>query len=211
MSFKPYFLLIFLFFFLQKAEAQQRRFNAGLLLGFNMSQIHGDAEVGFNKLGFLGGLQAQINLKEKADIGLEIAFSQLGSRSTKNSFSFFPFKATLNYIAVPVYFKYKDWKAEDSDNEIYYRLHFLGGLSYGRLFSTKMEGFFEPLDGFLNDNYMGILVGALYHINPKLAAGARWEKGLLDIYNNDFDEGPNIERGRLIDVHLSVYLTYSFL
>jgi hypothetical protein len=211
MSSKQYFLLIFLFCFVQNTEAQQRRFNAGLLLGFNMSQIHGDAEVGFNKLGLLSGLHAQINLKEKADIGLEIAFSQLGSRSTKNSFSSEPFKATLNYVAVPVYFKYKDWVAEGSDKETYYRLHFLGGLSYGRLFSTKMEGFFESLDGFLNDNYMGILVGAVYFINPKLGAGARWEKGLLDIYNNDFDEGPNIERGRLIDVHLSIYLTYSFL
>lgn len=209
MSSKYYFSLLILIGLIQQVDAQDRRFNAGILLGANLSQIQGDDEAGYSKIGLFTGLNVQIKLKDKTEIGVELALSQLGSRSTNNSATFFPFKSTLNYVNVPVYFKYKDWLNEE---EQYYRLHFLGGLSYGRLFSTKMEGSpFVDVDDFLREDYVGILFGAIYYINSQLGVCGRWERGIIDLYNNNFDEGPDISRGSLWSKHLTLYVTYSFL
>lgn len=214
MSLKHSFSLLILLLFFQIGMAQDepiQRFNAGLMLGGSIAQIHGDFDAGYNKLGLLAGINAQIRFTQKAELGVEINFNQLGSRSTtRRSIVIDPFKATLNYVMVPVYMKYKDWFNEEGD---FYHIHAYGGLSYGRLISTpKLEGNpFEALDGFLRDDYLGLLIGVTYHINSKLGAGARWERGLLDLYNNNFDSGPNITRGRLQSLNLGFYVTYSFL
>ncbi len=209
MSNKYYFSLLAFLFIFQNSEAQERRFNAGFLLGTNASQIQGDREARYNKLGLYAGITAQILFTEKAELGLELAFSQLGSRSVSTNPGVEPFKSTLNYIMVPVYFKYKDWLMED---EQYYRLHFLGGLSYGRLFSTKMEGEpFESIDGFLRDNYFGFLIGAVYFVNSKIGIGARFERSLIDIYNNDLDNGGPPVETNIWSKHLNFFVTYSLL
>jgi len=209
MSYKYLFSLLLFLFIFQNGEAQERRFNAGLLLGANASQIQGDREAGFNKLGLLAGISAQILFTEKSELGLELSFSQLGSRSTSTNLGAQPFKSTLGYVMIPVYFKYKDWLAAE---EQYYRLHFLGGLSYGRLFSTKMEGQpFEAVDGFLRENYLSFLVGAVYFINDKIGVGGRFERNIITIYNNDLDNGGPPVESPLWSKSLSFYVTYSIL
>lgn len=209
MSYKYYFSLLAFLFLFQNGEAQERRFNAGFLLGINASQIQGDREAGYKKLGLVAGITAQVLFKEKSELGIEIAFSQLGSRSVSTNPGLEPFKSTLNYVMVPVTFRYKDWFVED---EQYYRILAQAGLSYGRLISTKMEGEpFESIDGFLRDNYLGFLVGAVYFVNRKIGVGARYERSIIDIYNNDMDNGgPNVERP-IWSNHLHFYITYSLL
>ncbi|MFK7807140.1 MAG: outer membrane beta-barrel protein [Saprospiraceae bacterium] len=212
---KPYIFLLFLFLSVSESVFSQeepfRRFNAGLLLGTNASQIHGDDDHGYNKFGLLAGVTAEIRFTAKTEIGLEIVFSQLGSRSTSRSLNVLPYKSTLNYVMVPVYFKIKDWYNEE---EQYYRINAFAGFSYGRLIGTPvMEGNpFQSVEGFLREDYLGFLVGALYNVNSKLGIGARWERAILDVYNNNLDNGgPPVSRGQLESLHFSFYATYFFL
>ncbi len=191
-------------------EAQDRRFSAGAILGLNASQIQGDDEAGYTKLGLMGGLSAQILFTEKTELGIELLYSQLGSRSRPNDNPFFEgFKSRLNYVSIPVYYSYKDW-LEKEEGE-YYKLHFLGGLSYGRLFSSEVEGSpFVQAQDFFKEDYLGILFGATFYLNKHWGIGARWERGLLRLYTNDLDNPnqPNLERP-LWDLHLTFYATYS--
>ncbi len=202
---------LFFVFSSMDAEGQDRRFGAGALLGVNASQIQGDRFAGYDKLGLLGGLTAQVFLTEKIDISIEILYSQLGSRPEFNlNSSNDPFKIKLDYISVPVYVKYKDWIDEEGD---YYKVHFFGGLSYGRLFGSEVEssdpGFVASQD-FFKQNYIGILFGAIFYVNRNWGIGARWERSISRLYENDLN---NPDQPQLMyplwDKHLAFYVTYS--
>jgi len=187
----------------------QQRFSAGLILGLNFSQIDGDFYAGYHKVGLVGGLQGLVKIKEKVDVGIELRYSQIGSRSVPNNQNTInPFNASFNYAEIPVTLIYKDWHIEDED---YYRIHFHGGLTYGRLISTNIKNpesssFTELLD-FFNDNYFGYLVGFTYFINEKFGATVRFNRSITFLYKND-DTNPN--HNSLFNKHLTFSGIYKF-
>lgn len=78
-------------------------------LGANGCQIHGDNYSGYNKLGLFGGVAVNARLKNKISIDIGFYFSQKGAKHnpnpTKNDFSYY--RLNLNYIDIPVLFRYK--------------------------------------------------------------------------------------------------------
>lgn len=60
--------------------AHGQRFEAGLLAGFNGSQVEGDSFKGYHKPGVLAGLFVQTDIVPAVFAGMEIKYSQKGSR-----------------------------------------------------------------------------------------------------------------------------------
>ncbi|GIV31457.1 MAG: hypothetical protein KatS3mg029_0808 [Saprospiraceae bacterium] len=186
--------------------AQQRRFDAGLLLGLNASQILGDDSGGYNKLGLQGGLRGIAHLTEKADLYLELTYSQRGSYQKEGSPVCFDgsLKINLQYVEVPVVLAYRDWYIEDDD---YYKVAANIGFSYGRLLSASAQGScHDDLVDQFNKNDFSFTIGAEYYSSPKWSFGVRWSKSFNLLYNNKNNPGRNSLRG----FFLSFRSVYSF-
>ncbi|MEZ4962348.1 MAG: porin family protein [Saprospiraceae bacterium] len=174
------------------ADAQQR-FRAGLVLGLNASQILGDDIGGYNKLGLQGGLRVNTILRDKMDLIVEMLYSQRGSRSKTNEF-IIPRKINLQYVEVPVMVSYKDWYIEDDD---YYKVQVIGGLTYSRLFKSSAEGsdHDDQVDNFIN-NDVGFTLGAEFYLSRHFGFSFRFSRSINLLYNKDkHNPGVNSLRG----------------
>ena len=103
-----------------------QRFEGGLLAGLNASQVDGDTYSGYHKPGIVAGAYVLTNLSQTVFSGMEIKFSQKGSR--KNPDPKIPddpskYIMRLNYIDLPVYIGIRTSE----------RTSILGGLSAGYL------------------------------------------------------------------------------
>jgi len=118
---KPTLLLTFICFmgiivttFAQKSKKRyipnNERFNAGLIIGMNASQVDGDYYKGFNKYGLTAGIRGITRLKPNFDFNVEILYSKKGSKIFHNRYST-PGRAgenrfiDLTYVDVPFFFK----------------------------------------------------------------------------------------------------------
>ena len=118
-----------------------QRFEGGLLAGFNASQVEGDTYKGFSKPGILAGAYVQTDLAPAIFAGMEIKYSQKGSRNKIKPKDPDPHKyiMRLSYIDVPVFFGFRT-------ND---RGAVIGGVSAGYLLSGKEfdeYGQFPPED-----------------------------------------------------------------
>lgn len=196
--------LIIIFFTLSMLHLQAQTFKAGIIAGFTASQINGDNDAGFNKPGFEAGLKSLVSISEKADLSLEILYSQRGSKESvvpgqvQNIYR-------IDYVAIPVIYSYKDWLAED-----YSRLHFHGGLSYGRLINAELDNDDDNTD-FVNawrENDLSILVGATYFVNKHFGLTFRYNRSLFLLFESD-SSVPN-GGDSLLAFNLSFHALYMF-
>ncbi len=181
-------LFFFLAFFPTFLLAQQR-FHAGAVLGLSASQIDGDLSAGYNKVGFQGGLRVVAGLKKRMDLSMEFLFSQRGSRNEliPSDYDPTPFAITLNYIEVPIQWHFKDWLIEYDDEKLnYYKMSFNAGLSFARLFSTKIDDELTVLNmnpDFLEKNDLSLVLGANFFANRHLGFTVRWNRSLVKLYD----------------------------
>ena len=56
-----------------------RVFDAGVIVGMNFTQVHGDNLAGFNKFGLNTGAIAHINLNKSWSVSFEVLYTQKGS------------------------------------------------------------------------------------------------------------------------------------
>lgn len=93
------FLLVFPFSNLKA----QKTFHAGLLGGFNGSQIHGDSYSGFNKFGLVGGAFICTDPTQPTYFQMELLFSQKGSKKIANPAKgdYDIFELRMNYVEAP--------------------------------------------------------------------------------------------------------------
>jgi len=196
--------MLFLFLSSTCLQAQQR-FKAGVVLGVTAAQINGDDSAEFNKLGFTGGLRAVTILSERSDVLIELLYSQRGSQTALSSNSVaFQRVVHLDYIEVPILFNYKDWLADDD----YYKLHFHGGLSYGRLFNSRFED--SPLEEaapFFRENDFSWAAGVTFFINKNVGFSARYTRSINLLFKSD-DTNTNVNS--LLSYFLSFSGNYIF-
>lgn len=202
-----YRLLAFVFFailFSTPIDAQQR-FKAGVIAGLNASQINGDDSYGFNKLGLVGGLRGVVILTPKSELSFELLFSQQGSRTelTTNGVAN-QNRIHLNYAAIPVVFNYLDW-----DGDGYYRLHFHGGASYGRLLDATVDDFsYEAVANEFNQNDISLLAGATYYVNEHIGITGRYTRSINLLFNND--KVTSVNANSLVGFFLTFHGVYMF-
>ena len=198
-----FFLVVF---FIINTQLQAQTFKAGVILGVTASQINGDDSAGFNKPGLEGGLKSAVTISEKVDISLEILYSQRGAKDEASADGVVQNIYRTTYVAIPIIYNYKDWAAED-----YYRLHFHGGLSYGRLINAELDNDQDNtafVDAW-NQNDFGFLVGATYFVNSNFGLTFRYNRSILRLYRFDPNDGFT-GRESLLAFNLSLHGTYIF-
>ncbi len=116
-----------LLLFVQVVSAQ--RFEGGLLGGFNATQVEGDTFKGYHKPGILAGFYVQTDIAPAVFTGMEIKYSQKGSRRKIKPKDPDPQKyiMRLSYIDMPVFIGFRT-------NE---RGAVVAGASFGYLISGK--------------------------------------------------------------------------
>lgn len=136
---KKLFLIITLLVAASALFAQ--RFDAGLIAGFNGSQVEGDAFKGYNKAGILAGVFVQTDIAPAIVAGMEIKYSQKGSRRRYDPKQpeIEKYVMRLGYIDIPLFMGFRA-------NQ---RSMIIGGISPGVLIHSKeigAYGEFPPQD-----------------------------------------------------------------
>jgi hypothetical protein len=170
---KPRNLLI-LFFLFAAFSVNAQRFNGGVLVGLNASQIDGDSWAGFYKAGLLAGAFVNTELRDDWSAQLEIKYSAKGAAPHKDHPDY-PQKVQLNYIDVPVLAAY----------EAVENLKLEAGLSVNFLFNSRYfngtwyEG--GELNGEPNSMETSILAGINYRFFYRFDINIRWNYSLFPI------------------------------
>jgi hypothetical protein len=186
---------IFCMIFSQEADAQHRnykkkqqnRFNAGVVLGTNLSQIDGDLYTGFNKIGIRGGLEGTIYLNKYFDVVAGLLFVQKGSRTNSNvTFaSDIPpnTEIKLDYMEVPFLLSVK----LGSKSQTGYTLE--AGFSYARLINSQINttefpdkvSYSDLLDKF-NSNEINVIFAFNFLFSKRFDIGILTEFQLNKLY-----------------------------
>lgn len=101
-------LLILIIPFL--STAQEGTFKAGLIGGFNASQIDGDLLAGYNKFGLVAGGTVSVQIAERWRPSIEVLYTQKGSRSSADETIIYGAftRFSLDYVEVPIMMNYVD-------------------------------------------------------------------------------------------------------
>ena len=134
-------ILLPAFFILLANVVFAQRFDAGILVGLNGSQVNGDTYRGYYKPGILAGAFVQTDIAPALFAGMEIKYSQKGARNKINQKDPDPTKyiMRLDYIDVPFFVGFR---TNDKGT-------ILGGISAGYLMHAAEYdeyGLFPPED-----------------------------------------------------------------
>lgn len=152
-------------------------FEAGLIAGMNLSQLHGDGLAGFNQIGLNFGGRVAVTPVEKWKWSLDFLYSQKGSNKGSDDPASIPFDSfRLNYTEVNFMVHFLDWREEDTEDE-FYKLHFDFGVAWGRLLDFKVKDIFgtdisESQD--FNKNMLDIILGATFYINNNIGVNGQY-------------------------------------
>ncbi|MBN1819273.1 MAG: PorT family protein [Prolixibacteraceae bacterium] len=121
-------LFILIIFSLAISSIYAQRFEAGLLGGFNATQVDGDLYKGFHKPGIVAGAFVQTDIAPAVFAGFEIKYSQKGSRNKVDpkKTDIEKYIMRLGYVELPVFVGFR---AND-------RGSIIGGISTGYLISA---------------------------------------------------------------------------
>ena len=204
-QFTLFSFLMITFFALGQADG----FEAHIIGGISAAQIRGDDISGFNKVGIESGIGVNYDIRYNMNLGLELLYSQRGSRSELTTGGLRVFR--LDYLSIPVVLSIKDWIYESEEGLSYYRVMAQGGLSYGRLLKSKVEGPLgtigtEELTAAFNQDDISWLVGLGYQFTYHLGANMRYNRSITKLFKTT--DHPAINFNDLLPFHLSLQLTY---
>lgn len=196
------FLLIVLLV-LPDCESQRGRFYGGGRVSLNLAQIDGDGIFGYNRFGLGAGVFGAANLGNKSELHLEFLYNVRGSRYNSRSLQYVAYK--LKYIDVPLLFTFKDWFVEEHKAN-YYKMHFQGGVYFGRLFKSASENA-SNLDQQFRKNDLGWVLGFTYYTNVHVGLTGRFTNSVLPLIKYVNSQGEEI---KMISYFISLGLTYRF-
>ena len=196
-------ILLFTILITSTFYLQAQRFDAALVAGLTLSQVDGDLMGGFSKGGFQGGLRATINFTERIKTDLSILYSQRGSRPSPNEQNLTGnfWRMQLNYVTLPVEFKYCDWESDDGE---YMRVFAKLGLAYGYLISVDQtqDSPWEGRQDDFNQNDFSYTFGIGYYINQHFILELSGQSSLLSYYKPEVGTGAENLRSRYIAIQL---------
>lgn len=176
------------------ANLKAQRFNASIIAGINLSQLDGDDLNGYNRIGLNAGGKVAAVLSDRLELNLELLYSQKGSSRSKTDGYRSSFDdIRLNFVKVPIYLSFSDWKFKVN-----------AGFSYARLINYTVNDVF---DGDVTDlfdyhpNIFSYVIGATYYFRENIGLDIHWTKSISDIQG---DSGAN----QLIDRTIGIRLLY---
>jgi hypothetical protein len=100
------YLLLLIFTILFFAGFTQR-FNGGVYIGGDVSQVDGDNNSGFNKFGYLAGALVGLRVSPHSSFQMEIGYIQKGSRINADSLNMGnTYLMRFHYLEVPLLYQY---------------------------------------------------------------------------------------------------------
>ncbi len=165
---KKRFYLAVLFLFLLLNTSQAQKFGIAGILGANLSQINGDNQRGYKKIGLATGLRSIVNLEKRWQLHTELLYSQRGaSPSDLRNITI-----DLNYVETPIYISYL---VSDYESSGIFRVY--SGASFGRLISYETKEIFRGSNGTIEDDEILYLQDVATYFNRNdlgLFAGLQW-------------------------------------
>ena len=188
----------------------QQRFSAGLVGGFNASQIDGDELAGFDKVGLHAGFITTIDLESALNVNVEFLYSQRGSRPDVFHPEYDPdIEIGVDYIELPVYISIGDWWQEEGE---YFKASFQGGLSYGRLLSSDVtdnynssEFSLEKYQEYFNENDLSWLLGVNFRFSKRWGVTGRYTRGIIPLLD---PSKHNLQTSRLESYWMTIRFEY---
>jgi hypothetical protein len=164
------------------AMAQKGTFKAGLIGGFNASQIDGDLLAGYNKLGFHGGATVSVQIKEMWRPSIEVLFSQQGSRSSADETLIYGAftRYSFDYVEIPILMNYVDGGFMLNAGLSFSRMVRLRELTLDEVDLIDIEG------DNVNKNNVNLLAGIGYFFNDHVGIELRYSYAPFSVvdYNN---------------------------
>jgi len=162
--------------FILSKNINAQTFEAGVIAGINLSQLHGDALAGFNQIGLNFGGRVAVTPVEKWKWSLDFLYSQKGSNKGSDDPITIPIKSfRMNYTEVNFMVHFLDW-LQETENE-YYKLHFDFGVAWGRLLNFKVKDDFGTDISSTEDlskNMFDIIAGATFYINNNVGINGQY-------------------------------------
>lgn len=172
---KTRFIIAIIILFISTGLNAQR-FNGGILVGINTSQIDGDSWAGYNKVGLLTGAFVNTEIAEDWEAQMEIKFAGKGAAPKAKSPD--QRKIRLNYIDVPIIAGYKPINA----------LKIEGGVSFNYLFSAEFyDAVWENMFDWYeqpNNFEMALTFGVNYTFFQNFDLNVRYNYSLFPVRTN---------------------------
>jgi hypothetical protein len=148
-----------------------QRFNGGVYLGMDVSQVDGDNNEGYHKLGYLAGALVSLDVSPHSSFQLEMGYIQKGARGDTS----ITFLTRLHYLEIPLLYQYTFAK----------RYSFEAGPAMDVLLGT-----YEESDGIESQStipFRPVTLAGIFgfsgFINNHLKANIRFNYSLLSIRN----------------------------
>lgn len=153
-----------------------QQFKGGVFAGMTAAQVDGDNLGGFDLPGANLGFFTYIEISDQSQLQLELSFVQKGSRKEISDTNFNTYKGRLNYISVPVLYRYR-WN--DFSLEI--------GPVTDVLVSSQEQwnGLELESDPPFNRVNLAALIGINYHFSEKVYVNFRSVNSLIPIRPGD--------------------------
>lgn len=217
-------LIVFNSLFNNALTAQtEQHFRAGLAVGTNFSQINGDNQEGYHKLGVSIGAKGAYCFKPNFDVSTELLYNSRGSRPS-------PFESeqslrersallttTLNYADVLLA---ANFHFNANKDYTFYRQSLQLGVSYGRLLSSKVQVLkgSEPITALetslqdqLRKDDFGFVAGYSWFVTARLGVMVKHTFSLRQIYSNPLKGAANQEYYSFTPYNLSLQVVYNFI
>ncbi|MCX6282215.1 MAG: porin family protein [Bacteroidetes bacterium] len=186
-----------------------QKFNGGLLLGGNVSQVDGDDLEGYHKVGFQAGAYVNLRLSKHSSFQMEMEYFQKGSRKASNpdsGVSDHSYLIRIHYLEIPVLYQYTFAKRVQAEIgpaiDVY-----LGSLE-------ESDGIVSPSTVPFRPVTLSGILGIACYITPNLKLGFRFNYSLLSIRQPTDTPPPSyryilFEKGQYNNV-LSLTLSWDF-
>ena len=167
-------------------QLSAQKFNGGFLGGLSTSQIDGDTQKGFNKLGLFTGVFIETDISN--NIAAKVELYYIGKGAIQNLSGVEVFKTQLNYVEMPFLLKFGPIK----------KVTFDLGFAFSYLISAKMYNYGEEYPQGLVDIHntdFSAIISASYYFTEKWAFNTRFDYSIVPVANNPNWYNSNISFG----------------
>jgi hypothetical protein len=215
--FKRVVLFVFLSLFFSMVLTQAQVFKGEIIGGINLTQVDGDQQVGYRKVGAHAGIGVMFPFSFKKNqenkpwaVSMEILYNQRGARARNLNYNpqdtisgyaqgKFKYLLRLNYISLPLMLHFTDsgkWTVGV-------------GFAYNRMFSSKEweYGLLQTYDSVkrLNANDFTVLADVRFRIWQQLKFGFRFEYSIASLRTRHFQTPGREETRKQYNNNLTFY------
>ncbi len=100
--------LIIFFLVIVSFSLKAQRFNGGVMIGGDVSQVDGDTYAGYDKFGYLGGAYVGLQVSPHSSFQMELEYIQKGSKRNADSVTNTgnTYKLRIHYLEIPILYQY---------------------------------------------------------------------------------------------------------